>query len=109
MLVHVQKGKTSMYARVVSTPVEPGNMDETIQIFQNFLVPVAKQQRGFKGILLLTERSTPKIMVISVWETEDDMKASEASDHYREQIVARFSHLFNSFPSIEIYEVSARE
>jgi heme-degrading monooxygenase HmoA len=43
------------------------------------VVPAAQQQKGFKGGFLLSDPNTGKGVSIALWETENDMKASETS------------------------------
>jgi heme-degrading monooxygenase HmoA len=70
-------------------------------------VPAAERQKGFKGVLLLTNPNTEKSIGITLWETEADMKAGEASGYYQEQ-VAKVASLLAGPPVLEHYEVSVR-
>lgn len=96
-----------MYARVVNVQIQPGKADEAINMYRDSVVPAAKQQKGSKGILLLTDASTGKGIAITLWETEADMKAGEASGYYQEQI-AKFASVFAAPPVMERYEVSVQ-
>jgi hypothetical protein len=49
--------------------------EEAINIFQNSVIPAAKQQKGFISLMMLTERSTGKEVSVCLWETEGWMKA----------------------------------
>lgn len=94
-----------MYARVVTVQVQPGKRDEAIGIYRDSVVPAAKQQKGSKGALLLTDRNTGKGISIALWETEADMKASEASGYLQEQL-AKFGAILAAPPTTEHFEVS---
>ena len=96
-----------MYARIVIVQLQPGKTDEAIRIFQDSVVPVAKQQKGFKSIWLLTDPSTGKGISVGFWETEADMKANEASGYFQEQL-AKFGGVFAAPPVREAYEVSVQ-
>ena len=96
-----------MFARVTHTQILPGKMDEAIRIYQDSVVPAAKQQKGFIGIYGLGDRSTGKSMTISLWETEADMKACEASGYYQQQL-AKFKDLLGAPPVREQYEVTVQ-
>ncbi|MFQ6050638.1 MAG: antibiotic biosynthesis monooxygenase family protein [Candidatus Hydrothermarchaeota archaeon] len=93
-----------MHARVVTVQIQPGKMEETISLYRDSVVPAAKQQQGFKGALLLTDSNTGKALSIVLWETEADMKVTEASGYFQEQI-AKFAALFAAPPVTEHYEV----
>ena len=108
MSIHVQKGRATMYARVVSGQYQSAKMDEGLEMYRNSLAPAARQQQGFKGILGLVDRATGKGISITLWETEADLKASEASGYYQQQL-AKFAPLFSGPPEREVYEVTLQE
>ena len=105
IVTDVQKGRTPMYARVTIAQVQPGKMDEGLQIVRDSVIPAAKQQPGFKGLWELVDRSNNKVLAISMWETEADLKAGETSGYYQEQMAKVASLLVGSFVR-EIYEVA---
>src|SRR5512135_3667371 len=94
-----------MKAKVVKFQIKPGKRDEVIRLFEEFVVPGAMKQKGFTGGMLLTEPHTENATSIALWETEADIRASEASGYYREW-VAKLGDLLSRVPSREIYEVS---
>jgi len=96
-----------MRARYTAVNVKPGMMDEFIKVYTESTVPVAKTQEGFEGALLLTDTDTNKTIVISMWESEELMRAGENSGYYQDQIRKR-AHLFNGETIREYFEVSAR-
>ena len=96
-----------MFARVTHTQILPGKMDEAIRIYQDSVVPAAKQQKGFRGISLLSDFGTGKGISIALWETEADMKAGEASGYYQQQL-AKFKDLLGAPPVREQYEVTVQ-
>ena len=96
-----------MYARVTFATAEPAKVDQTIKIMRDSILPAAKKQRGFKGLTYLVNRQTGKGMSIVLWNTEDDMKAGEASGFYKEQ-VAKVIPLLSGPPTMEHYEVSVK-
>ncbi len=92
-------------ARVVTVQIQPGKMDELISIYQDSIVPAAKEQEGFRHALLLSDADTGKAISVTVWETEADMQAGEASGYLREQM-AKAAAGFAAPPTTEHYEVS---
>jgi len=98
-----------MYARVTTGYVQPGKMDELNQYVRETLVPLYSQQQGFKGALFLTDRSANKAIAITLWETEAEMAAGEASGGYYREQLAKMAHLFASAPVREAYEVAVQE
>jgi heme-degrading monooxygenase HmoA len=94
-----------MYARVSIAPAVPGKSDEVVRIYRESVVPACKTQKGFKGLYLLHDRKTGKGITMSLWETEADMTAAEASGFYQQQ-VAKFKDVLTGPPVKETYEVS---
>ena len=94
-----------MHARVVDMQVLPANMKEAVRIYRDSVIPVAKEQRGFRGALMLTDEDTGVGVSISLWESEDDMHASEASGYYHRKL-DQLDALFISPPVRKHYEVS---
>ncbi len=58
-----------MYARVTTLQWQIGKkveaMDEAIQIVKESIVPVSKQQPGFKGFLTLLDRKGGKVILLT--------------------------------------------
>ena len=96
-----------MYARVINIYIKPGSMDEGINIYENAIVPAMRQQPGFKGTTLLTNRDANTGISISLWETEADMQAGEASGYLQEQL-GKAAKLFSAPPTNAHYEVSVQ-
>jgi heme-degrading monooxygenase HmoA len=94
-----------MHCRAVTVQVQPGKTQEAIDIYNNSLVPAAKQQKGFQGAYLMTDAATGKALSITVWASETDMVEGEKSGYYQEQI-AKFGAVFAAAPGMEHYELT---
>jgi heme-degrading monooxygenase HmoA len=105
----VQKGSISMYARVVTGQYQPGKLDEGEQMYRESILPEARRQPGFKGILGLVDRSSGKAISITLWQTEADAQASGASSSYGQAQLTKIASLLAAAPTIETYEVVAQE
>lgn len=95
-----------MYARVTLAQLQPDKIDELTQFLRDNVVPAAKAQQGFKGLLVLTDENTNKGIAIALWETAADMAASEASDGYYTVQLARGAHFFTALPVRETYQLT---
>jgi quinol monooxygenase YgiN len=95
-----------MHARVTRVQLQPDKLDEAIRIYQESVIPAARQQPGFRSTQLITDRASGMGLSITVWESEADLQASEASGYYQEQ-VAKFAPLLTAPPVREVFEVSA--
>jgi len=65
-------------------------MQEVIDLHNDSLIPAAKGQKGWWGSYLMTDASNDKILSIPVWESEEEMLASEAGAGYTQVEVAKF-------------------
>jgi heme-degrading monooxygenase HmoA len=67
-----------MYARVSSYEGgAPESLEESVRRGREDVVPAARELEGFAGAIALLDRRTGRHMVISLWETEEAMQASE--------------------------------
>ena len=85
----------------------PINMEEAVRIYRGSVVPAAKEERGFRGALMLVDPYTGEAVSMSLWESEEDMRASEASGFYHRKL-DQLDGLFISTPVRKHYEVSAQ-
>ena len=96
-----------MYARTVTAQAQPGKVEEAISIYRNSIVPTSKEQKGFKGGFFVVDNATGKGVSLTLWETEADMQAAEASGYLREQI-AKLGATLATAPVSEHFEVAAQ-
>ena len=75
-----------MYARHITTTVKRGKVDEAFKIYEESVVPEGKEQKGYRGIYVLTNKETGKIISISLWDSEEDAASNEASGYLRRQV-----------------------
>jgi heme-degrading monooxygenase HmoA len=69
-----------MYAVVNQVRIQPGKADEGLGIWHSRVVPSLKQQRGFKGLVLLLNREENRGMSVLLWQSEADLQAAMDTD-----------------------------
>lgn len=94
-----------MHARVVTVQIRPGKLPGAVQIYRDSVAPALAGLPGFAGGRLLTDPITGKGLMLTLWESEADLRALEASGWFQEE-VARFQAVLGAPPSREDYEVS---
>ncbi len=94
-----------MHARVVTSEIQQGRIDEYISIYRDIVSGVS--QKGFRGALLLTDRSADRSISVTLWETEADMLATETSGWWQEQ-ADKFDPVTEGEHFKEHYEVSVQ-
>ena len=63
-----------MFARVITAQAGEDGFDDLIRL-ANQELPGARQRPGFAGYFLLTDDSTGNVIIISLWQTREDMEA----------------------------------
>ena len=66
-----------MFARVITAQAGAEGFDDTVRLVEQQL-PGARQQPGFKGYYLLTDAESGKLVLISLWDTREQMDAVTA-------------------------------
>jgi heme-degrading monooxygenase HmoA len=95
-----------MYARVTNIRFPPEMKAEVSSVVQG-LAPIMKQQRGFESLQVLTDPNAGEGIIVSLWETEADAEASEATSSYIGQMSMMSSFLREPLVP-KTYEVSVK-
>ncbi len=103
-----------MHARITTVRIDkeyrinkPNTVEESLDALRTTTMPKLKKQKGFKEFLVLVDRAADKVVLITLWESVDDMMATEASGFYK-RAVDEFSDRIVSEPRKEYYEVAIR-
>jgi heme-degrading monooxygenase HmoA len=79
-------GEGAAAARVSSLEGSPDRIDESVRRGRDEILPRASQLPGWKGVIGLAARTSGRIKLITLWESEDALRASEEqADRLREQ------------------------
>jgi heme-degrading monooxygenase HmoA len=97
-----------MHARLNIRQILPGKVDEFLSTFQRTVAPDVRQRQGYKGGLLLTDRSTGKAISLTLWETEADMRAVEVKGLLPVDYT-KTAHLVAGPVAVERYEVNMQD
>jgi heme-degrading monooxygenase HmoA len=91
-----------MHARMTTVAIQPGKMEEALNLIESEVIPAAEKQQGFDHFYTLVNGNNA--VCVSIWDSEAAMVAGEASDYYQAQ-VAKVSHTFADKPTLRHYEV----
>ncbi|MFC4586806.1 antibiotic biosynthesis monooxygenase family protein [Sphaerisporangium corydalis] len=91
-----------MFARINSVQAETDKLAGLVG-FAEEQFPEVREAPGFKGFYLLADRQSGKVVSISLWDSDDDLRRFEARGaHVREEA----SSDLNIAPTpVDIYEV----
>ena len=93
-----------MFARISTFQGPPEHTAEGIRVAKEHIVPAARLQEGFRGIYLLHDPHSGRSVSVTLWETEEDMAASEeAARQARAESVGISG---DEVVSVERYEVA---
>lgn len=93
-----------MFARLLKMHILENQTERAVKIFKESVVPLCKNKQGYRGSFFLCDENTNICLPITFWETEKDMKETESSRFFQEQLV-KFMGLFSQPPRQESYEV----
>ena len=92
-----------MFARVVTVQTPPDRLDDGVRLLREQVIPAERSMSGFKSAYVLGDRQTGKSLVVTLWESEEALRASEqAMGQTRTQSTQDLSA---AVQSVERYEV----
>ncbi len=100
-------GKGAKAARVSSLEGPPEKIDEAIRVATEQVLPKARQLSGWKGVVSLVDRNTGRTKLITLWESEDALRASEEQANKLRQETADSAG--ETIRGVDRYEVAVAE
>lgn len=97
-----------MYARHVTVTGSAERVEEGIRSVREHVIPVLKECKGFRGQLLLVDRDKGEAVGISLWDSEEDMLASEEKVSAARQQTADSVDAPGA-PQVRLYELPVYE
>ncbi len=93
-----------MFARVTTVYVRKDLIDKAIKILETSIVPAAQKQEGFKSFSGYLDRESGKVIVVTSWESKENVEANEKNQYYLKQIM-KLMVTFETDPIRESFEV----
>jgi heme-degrading monooxygenase HmoA len=93
-----------MYARASSMSGDPAKVDEAARMLESDLYGQMEQMDGFRAVVALAQRDTGKSLVVTFWDSEEAMTASEERANQMRSAAASEIGAAGA-PQIERYEV----
>lgn len=91
-----------MHARVNTARVEPDQLDELVAATKPLVSRAKQQAPGLMSAMVLGDRRTGKIVLVSRWESE---AAAEAAEPVYQEAMRELGRFFAEPPTRERYEV----
>lgn len=93
-----------MYARVITVQWKMDHIEQAAAFFRDEVATALKTQPGFANTRMLVDHETGKGMMVTVWQGEADLKASETNGFLQEQLL-RLSQFFAAAPTVDRYTI----
>ena len=93
-----------MFARILRIQTHLDRIDEAAKLFEKQVIPSIKEIKGHISSKFLADRRTGNCVIMTLWETEEDLLETEHSRLFQEQLV-KFMQYFITPPIREVYEV----
>lgn len=92
-----------MFARLQTVYQPAEKLDQLAELAREQL-PGARELEGFRGFYYLVDRDNGKALVLSLWDSEEDVRRLEAENESMREHVRQEARLES--PASEIYEVA---
>ncbi len=96
-----------MFARRISATVKSGALEELVGFVEDVGTTEVEQQLGFMGGILMSNTQSNEVAMLTFWDTEAEMMATEDTDEFIQRIAA-VAHLLTSPRKIEHFDVGIR-
>ena len=96
-----------MFARVSTYQGDPAQIDQGLNHARENILPRVKQIDGFEGVYYLVDRQSGKALIITLWESEEALRASEEEANRLRSESAESASA--TIENVERYEVGLSE
>jgi hypothetical protein len=105
MPVHAssRKGGGSVFARVTQYDVSPEHLKQGHRAIEDHVIPALRMQSGYSGGLLLGNPEDGKMLTVTLWETEQEMHATDEAAYWFRAFGAEEAG--GAVADVETYEV----
>ena len=100
-------GEGARAARVSMLEGSPESLDEGTRYAQDQILPQVRQVSGFKGVVSLVDRERGRTKLITLWESDEALRASEEQASQLRQRAAEGAA--SRIVGVERYEVALAE
>ncbi len=92
-----------MFARVTLFDVSPEHLQQGRREVEDHVIPALRMQAGYSGGLLLGNPESNKMLTVSLWETEQEMHATDEAAYWFRAFGAEEAG--GTVAEVETYEV----
>jgi hypothetical protein len=94
-----------MYARKVSIHLKPNTSGEFARTIDNDILPLLRQQDGFKDEITLVASDGKDAVAISLWDRKESADAYNRETY--PQVLKGLAKVIDGTPEVQVYEVAS--
>jgi heme-degrading monooxygenase HmoA len=98
-----RKGDSSMFARMFTIEGRREQLDEFARVGEKKVLPALQRLDGFEGLLVLANRQNGKILIVTLWQSEEVVRSSEEASYWFRAFSAEAAG--GEVTNVERYEV----
>jgi heme-degrading monooxygenase HmoA len=98
-----RKGDSSMFARMFTIEGRREQLDEFARAGEEKVLPALQRFDGFEGLLVLANRQNGKILIVTLWQSEEAMRSGEEASYWFRAFSAEAAG--GEVSNVERYEV----
>lgn len=92
-----------MFARNVSMHLKANTLDEFTRTFEKEVVPVLRQQKGFKDEITFSVPGSTDVIAISLWDSKESAEAYNTNTY--PQVLKALDRVVDGAPKVRTSEV----
>jgi heme-degrading monooxygenase HmoA len=81
-LAEGRKGGGSLFARTFTIEGRCERLDDFARVGYEKVLPALRRLDGFEGLLVLANHENGKVLVVTMWESEEALRGGEEASHW---------------------------
>ena len=77
-----REAESSTFARMLTIEGRREQLDEFARAGEKNILPALQRLDGFEGLLVLANRQNGKILIATLWQSEEAMRSSEEASYW---------------------------
>ena len=91
-----------MFARNVSFRLKSNTHSDYTRTFENEILPLLHQQKGFKEEITLSNPGSPDAVAISLWDSKANADAYNTNTY--PEVLRKFAKMIDGTPRVQTFE-----
>jgi heme-degrading monooxygenase HmoA len=93
-----------MFARKLSIRLKSNMLSDYNRTFENDVLPLLREQKGFKDAITLSNAGSPDVIAISLWENKASAEAYTTSAY--PVVLAKLRNMIDGTPELQTFDAT---